>query len=381
MRRNNYFITQILSLTIKEFLILFRDRKGRLILIMPPLLQLLIFAYAATLEVKNISIAILNYDRGKHSHEIIQRLYSSPTFSKITFLNNQAEIRTTIDNKLSIAVLTIPQNFSQFIERSNDGINKAAKIQVILDGRSSNAAQITNNYINNIINNYNIEVAASLGKTIAITDILTSNWFNKNLLYLWFTVPSLIAALSMLITLIITSLSVARERELGTFDQILVSPLSPYKILIGKTIPAILVGFSEGLLIWLVAVTIFDIPFSGSFLLLVIAMLTFIFSVVGVGLFISAISKTQQQAILAAFIFMVPSITLSGYASPIENMPEWLQLLVEANPLKHFMIISKGLFLKNMPASQVWENTKPLIIIGFITLPLATWYFNKRIGS
>jgi ABC-2 type transport system permease protein len=183
----------------------------------------------------------------------------------------------------------------------------------------------------------------------------------------------------MMITLMVTALSVAREKELGTFDQLLVSPLMPHEIVLGKTVPAILIGVGEGLLIWFFGVIAFGIPFRGSFVLLVLTLLIFVTSVVGIGLFISSLSKTQQQAILGTFIFMVPAITLSGFAAPIHNMPPWLQTATLINPLRHCMVTVRGLFLKDLPLSEVWGNTWPLLIIGAVGLLLSNWFFSKRL--
>ncbi|MFI5142313.1 MAG: ABC transporter permease, partial [Bacteroidia bacterium] len=252
-------------------------------------------------------------------------------------------------------------------------------IQVILDGRKSNGAQIVNGYLATLVNNYEQDLLINEGKDTLPAVIIERNWYNENLLYIWYTVPSLVGILSMLITLIITSMSVARERELGTYDQLLVSPLRPTEILIGKMAPAIIIGLLEGLLIWVVAVTIYGVPFRGSFVLLVFSIMLFALSIVGVGLFISSIAKTQQQAILGTFVFMVPSVSLSGYASPVENMPGWLQTATSVIPLKHFLITVKGLFLKDMTFLQVWSNTWPLLIIGSFTLTLAAWFFTKRL--
>jgi len=365
---------RITALIVKELLTLFRDPTGRIILIGPPILQLLIFAFAATLEVKNVSVVVYNQDRGKHGSEIIHRINGSATFTDLNFVKSIFDFKPYIDEQRAIAAIHIPQNFSQRIEEG-----RQANLQIILDGRRSNAAQIVSAYITQLVNGYANEIQGNRSGTMASTIIVNRNWFNENLLYLWFTIPSLVGILSMIIALVVTALSVARERELGTFDQLLVSPLMPYEILIGKTVPAIVVGFLEGLLIWSVGVFVFGVPFRGSFVLLLLVMFIFIMSVVGIGLFISAISKTQQQAILGAFIFMVPAITLSGYAAPVENMPQWLQTVTWINPLKHALIIIKGLFLKDMPFVEVWENTWPLLVIGMLTLSLAAWFFSRRL--
>ncbi|MEJ2118795.1 MAG: ABC transporter permease [Alphaproteobacteria bacterium] len=329
--------TRIPALIHKEFLSLFRDPKGRIVLIMPPLLQLFIFAFAVTLEVKNVHLAVFNEDLGPHGSEIVQRLVGSPTFTKIEFVKNDDGIRMLVDRQRVIAAVHIPKEFSRNLERGS-----AARLQIILDGRRSNAAQIVSGYITQIAYAYGNELQVQLGRETIPVVITERNWFNENLLYLWFTVPSLVAVLALLVTVIVTSLSVARERELGTFEQLLVSPLMPYEILIGKTVPAVVIGMAEGCVIATIAVFVFGIPFTGSVALFVIALFAFIMSIVGTGLFISSISKTQQQAMLGAFVFVVPVITLSGYASPIDNMPQWLQTINQINPLKHFLITVKG---------------------------------------
>jgi len=364
---------RVVALIVKEFLALLRDPKSRLVLIIPPIIQLLIFGFAVTLEVKNATLLICNQDKGKHGYELMQHFSGSSTFKKIYFTNNTDEFRDALDNQKVMAVLHIPQDFSRAIESGRN-----VQLQVLLDARGSNTAQILNGYITNIAAEYGQDIRsenAGLNPSI----IVKRNWFNENLLYLWFTVPSLVGILGMLIPLIATSLSVARERELGTFDQILVSPLSPHEILIGKTIPPIIVGMLEALLIFILGIYLFRIPFTGSVLLFFFALFVFILSVVGAGLFISSLSKTQQQALLGVMVFNIPVITLSGYAAPIENMPQWLQCATLLNPLRYFLVISKGIFLKDMRLPDVWANTWPLLIIGIVTLTFAGWFFSKRL--
>lgn len=365
---------RIPSLIIKEILALFRDPKSRIVLIGPPILQLIVFSFAATLEVKNVSLAVLNQDPGRHGYEIIQRLNGSRTFRHLRFVQRETDLQLLMDEQKVIAALRIPADFSRRIEAGG-----TASLQVILDGRRSNAAQIVNAYIAQLVLGYEQEVRRLQHAGTAATVVIARSWFNANQLYLWFTVPSLVGILAMLISLIITALSVARERELGTFDQLLVSPLTPIEILIGKTIPALIIGLAEGLLVLAVGVTVLGIPFTGSLWLLIFALLVFVMAIAGVGLFISAVAKTQQQAILGAFIFMVPAVTLSGFAAPIENMPAWLQAASWINPLKHFLVTVKGLYLKDMSAYEVWTNTWPLIIIAMFTLSLAGWFFTRRL--
>lgn len=366
--------SRILTLIHKEILAVWRDKKSRFVLIVPPILQLMIFALAATLDVKNVSIAVLNRDNGKESFELLQRFHGSPTFSHILYLHSVEEIAWAIDNQKAVMVVHIDEQFSR-----NLRAGKNADVQLILDGRKSNTTQIVQGYAATIVDQYNRDFARTVNLSQQNTEIFPRYWYNPNLLYYWFNVPNLSGILTMLIALTVTGLSIARERELGTFDQLLVSPLRPIEILIGKTVPGIIIGLFEGSIIIFAAIWIFHIPFTGSFLLLYLSMFVFVLSIIGVGLFISSLSNTQQQAILGAFVFLTPAVTLSGYATPIENMPEWLQQATVINPVRYYLVIAKGLFLKDMPASIVFENIWPMAIIAFVNLVAATWFFRRRL--
>lgn len=368
-------LNRILTLIHKELLAVWRDKKSRAVLIVPPLMQLFIFALAATLDVKNVPIGILNRDNGEHSIELIQRFYGSPMINKVVFLNSVNEIDNFMDNQRGVLVVHFDEQFSRNLDAK-----KQADIQMILDGRKSNTSQIVAGYFNSIIDQYNIDTSKEIGYKLQNTKLFTRNWYNPNLIYYWYNVPSLCGILTVVIALLVTGLTVARERELGTFDQLLVSPLTPIEILIGKAVPGIIIGIAEGSLIVLAAIFVFRIPFVGSFALLYAGMLVFVCSVVGFGLFISSLSKTQQQAILGTFVFLSPAITLSGFATPIENMPTWLQYITFANPLRYFLVIARGQFLKDMPADIVWSNTWPMMIIALVTLTGATLFFRRRLG-
>ena len=345
---------RIKALIIKEFWAVWVDKKSRAIILIPPIVQLVIFAYAATLEVKNVSLGIANWDSGAQSFDFIQRFHGSPTFDKIIYLDNENAIADAIDSQKALAVLHFDDQFSRKILQGN-----TASVQVILDGRKSNASQIVQGYISKIIDRYNEDLATKTAQPEPVARLAPRNWFNPNLDYLWFTVPNLCGVLIMSISLIVTGLSVARERELGTFDQVLVSPLQPYEILIGKALPAIAIGLMEGTIILAMAKFFFHIPFHGSVLVLYGCMLVFICSIIGIGLFLSSLCRTQQQAILGAFLFIAPAVILSGFATPIENMPPWLQTLTLANPLRYFLIIVKGVMLKNMPLSALFPTLGP----------------------
>jgi ABC-2 type transport system permease protein len=341
---------------------------------MPPLIQLLIFTFAATLDVKNVSMGVLNLDSGEKGFELVERFRGSPTFTHITYLQSEKEIGYFIDAQKGLMVLYIDAAFSRNVDAK-----KEATVELILDGRKSNTAQIVMGYVNTIISSFSKEIAGLEDSPIENIALVPRNWFNPNLLYYWFNIPSFVALLSMITSLTISSISVARERELGTFDQLLVSPLVPREILIGKIIPGIIVGFLEGLLIWFIGSFVFQVPFTGSFLLFCLSLIVFITSICGIGLFISSISSTQQQAMLGTFVFLVPSILLSGFATPVENIPSWLQWVSYGIPLKYMLVISRGLFLKAMPFSDVFSNLWPMALIACLTCPGAALYFRRKI--
>jgi ABC-2 type transport system permease protein len=365
---------RIIALIWKELLIVWRDKRSRFVLIVPPLTQLFIFAFAATLDVKNVPIGILNLDNGEKGIELVQRFIGSPFFSKIVFLKGVEEIRPFIDSTQGLMVVMLDAQFSRNLDAG-----KPADIMLILDGRRSNSAQIAAGYTSKIVDQYNDEFTTRANIRQQNSTLVIRNWFNPNLQYYWFNVPSLSGILTLLIGMVITSLSVAREKEIGTFDQLLVSPLTPLEILIGKMIPAIIIGIGEATIVLVVGTLILGVPFRGSIALFYISVFVFVTSIVGIGLFISSIAQTQQQAVLGSWLFMSPAIILSGFATPIENMPTWLQPVTYIIPLRYFLVIAKGLFLKDIPPIVVWDNIWPMALIGMVTLFSAGQFFKRKL--
>lgn len=365
---------RILTLIWKELLGIWRDPKSRSAILAPPVIQLFIFAFAATLDVKNVPIGILNRDHGEQAFELAQRFHGAPTFSHIVYLKGVQEIAPFIDEQRGVMVVSIDEQFSRNLDAK-----KPAVVQLILDGRKSNTAQIVAGYTSIIIDQFNQDFSAKVGVHQQNTRLFPRNWFNPNLIYYWYNVPCLVAILSMLVSLIVTSLSISRERELGTFDQLLVSPLLPFEIVVGKMIPGVIISLIEACFIMAVGVFIFQVPFTGSFLLFLFSLFIFISCIVGAGLFISSLSMTQQQAILGTFVFMVPSVLLSGFATPIENMPNWLQPVTYFIPLRYMLVIAKGTFLKAMPASIVLQNVWPMAVIAILTLTASGLFFRRRL--
>jgi ABC-2 type transport system permease protein len=368
-------LNRIFSLIKKELLTAFKDKKIRLSLLVPPIIQFFVFTYAATLDVKNVPIGILNKDNGKKGVELIERFLGAKTFNKhMYFLQNEKEIAPFIDKQKGIMVLSINEHFSRDLEGG-----KVTELQLIFDGRKSNTAQIVAGYATEIIHTFNMEKINPSGGGLVNTAIIPRVWFNPNLHYYWYNIPCLVVILAMVLCLVITTQSIAREREMGTFDQLLVSPLLPFEILIGKIVPGIIVGLLEGLLMLLIGTFLLQVPFTGSFILYTISLFVFVSSISGVGLFISSLSATQQQAMFGTFFFMLPSVLLSGFATPIENMPSYFQIITYAIPLKYMLVISKGLFLKAMSAKMVFSQLWPLMVICVVNVSGATLFFRKRI--
>jgi ABC-2 type transport system permease protein len=366
-------VSRMLTLIHKEFVALLRDKRARVILIMPPLLQLLVFAFAATLEVKNNVLAIYNEDSGPHSMELISRLTRAGAFNELNYVFSLSAMEEQIENQESLLALHFPETFSADIQNRT-----GARLQVIVDGRRSNSGQIALGYLQEITNDLVQELLAGSGIASPHSELVVRHWFNPNLQYLWFNIPGLLMILTTLVTMIVTALSVAREKELGTFDQLRVSPYSSAEILSGKAIPAYIVALCEGLVIIGIGVFVYGVPFEGSFILLYGTLSVYLLSLIGVGLFISSLCQTQQQAILGVFSFILPAVLLSGFASPVENMPGWLQVLDLANPLRHYFVISKGVFLRDMTPAMAWTHTWPILIIGACTLFAAHWLFRHK---
>lgn len=369
---------RIRSLIVKEMLAVFRDPRSRFVLVVPPLIQMVIFSFAATQEVRNVRMVVFDQDGGIAARELIARFAGSRTFTSVRLLHGQGEIRDAIDSEDALLAMTIDPAFSRDLQAG-----RAPHLQLILDGRRANAAAVVLGYANTIISDFSRAAAAErLASTRRARQtssaIVSRAWFNPNLSSVWNTVPALVGILTTLIGLLITALSVARERELGTFEQLLVSPLRPAEILIGKTVPALALGFTEGMLMATAGRLVFGLPMVGSMLLLALSILVFLLAIVGIGLVISSIAKTQQQAILGAFTFMVPGVLLSGFATPIENMPPWLAWVTCANPLRYFLVLSKGIFLEGMDLRIATMSLWPLLLIAAVTLGSAAWLFRHR---
>ncbi|KHN91441.1 hypothetical protein BSK71_07340 [Pectobacterium actinidiae] len=364
------------TLIIKELQSLLRDPQTRSILVLPVILQVSLFPFAATLDVTNATIAIYSEDSGPHAIELTQRFAKAKSFSHVQMLHSPQDVAATLDNQRALLILRFPPQFSRDIASGN-----STSLQLILDGRRSNSAQIAANDVQHIVRDYQLALLATGNDTAHNnSELVVRHWYNPNLDYKWFVVPSLIAMIATIGVLIVTALSVAREREQGTLEQLLVSPLSTSQIFIGKAIPALIVATFQATIVLLAGILIFHIPFAGSLLLFYTTMLIYGLSLVGFGLLISSLCSTQQQAFIGVFVFLMPAILLSGYVSPVENMPIWLQHITWINPIRHFTDITKQIYLKDADFSIIWGSLWPLFIITLTTGSAAYAIFRRNIA-
>lgn len=366
-------LRRILALMAKEFLALLKDKRSRFVLIGPPLVQLLVFGYAATFDLRHVPYALLNEDSGYAARDLAAALRGSPSFSEVARLSHEGEIAPLIDRKGALMVVRIGPRFSADLLSG-----RPASLQVIVDGRNSNTALLVVNYVRVIVDQFNRDWAAGHGTRLPPAHIETRAWFNPNLESRWFFLPGIVGMLTLLVTVLVTSLSVAREREQGTFDQLLVTPMRPVEILIGKALPGFIIGIAEATLIMAVTVFWFGVPLVGSLLTLYTGVLLFLLSAVGVGLMISSLAVTQQQGLLGAFFFLVPAIILSGFATPIANMPPLVQDLTLLNPMRYFLVVLRGVFLEGTPFALLIPQFWPMAAIGVAALATAGWLFRHR---
>ena len=368
-------MSRLLALIRKEFLALLKDPKSRFVVIGPPIIQLLVFGYAATFDVTDVPLAVYNESGDAASRDLIARFVGSRNFRHVATILDDGQIDPLVNSRKALVVLHIGPTFSQDLRRGGQ-----ADIQVIVDGRDSNTALITLGYVRRIVGDFNTSWAAKAGVTGPPARLVVRSWFNPNQQSRWFIVPGIVGLLTLVVTMLVTALSVAREREQGTFDQLLVTPYQPWEILIGKAAPGFLIGVAEATLIVAVAVFWFRVPFVGSLATLYTGIVLFVLAAIGVGLMISSLALTQQQALLGAFLFLVPAIILSGFSTPIANMPRPVQMLTYADPLRYFLIVLRGTFLQGASFRLLAHEFWPMAVIAAFSLTSAAWLFRRRIS-
>lgn len=364
---------RLLALVHKEFLALFKDPKSRIVLIVPPLIQLLVFGYAATFDLKQVPYAVYDEDGGAPARALLARFEGAEAFRRVATVRSEGEIAPLVDVRDALVVIHLGPRFSADLQAG-----RSASLQVIVDGRNSNTALIAVNYIRSVVERFNDDWIAAHDLRGPPARLVTRAWFNPNLESRWFFIPGIVGMLTLVVTMLVTALTVAREREQGTFDQLLVTPLRPGEILLGKMVPGFVIGIVQATLILLVATLWFEVPFLGSLAAFYTGLALFLLSGVGAGLLISSLSATQQQGLLGAFLFMVPAVILSGFATPIANMPKAVQLVTLLDPLRYFLVVLRKVFLEGAGFAALLDQFWPMALIGAATLMLAGWFFRHR---
>lgn len=371
---------RIKRMVIKEFIQIFRDRRMMAIVFVIPLLQTIVFGYAVTTDVNNIPTAVYDIDRSQESRELVRRLVASGYFNIGYHPESPAEVQGLLDRGAITMAVQINRGFSSDIK-----MRRSTAVQIIVDGTDSNTATVAMDYANRIILMYAKDLTGSgagiAGSSIPVKiDLRSQAWYNPELRSKNYNVPGVIAMVIMLTSLLLTSMAVVREREIGTMEQLMVTPLTSTELILGKTIPFAIIAFFDMVLVTAFAVLKFDIPIRGPLWLLPLSTSIYLLSVLGAGLFISTIAKTQQQALMATFLFYMPAVLLSGFMFPIENMPEIFQYMTYINPLRYFLIIIRGIFLKGNGIDILWPQMASLFLLGAVVITLSSLRFRKRVG-
>lgn len=366
---------RIRAMVVKEFIQVLRDRRMRAIVFVTPVLQLLAFGYAVTTDVNDISTALCDLDKSYESREFARRLEASGYFTIRYTPGSPGEIRDLMDRGKALSAIQINRGFGSDLKKGNP-----VAIQIIVDGTDSNTATVAMDYASRIAARFARELAPSTAAAPARIDLRTVAWYNPELKSRNYNVPGVIAIVIMLTCLLLTSMAVVREREIGTMEQLMVTPLRPFELMLGKTIPFAAIGFFDMVLVTVLAVLKFSIPLRGSLFVMPLSTGIYLLSVLGTGLFISTISRTQQQALMATFLFYVPAVLLSGFMFPVENMPVLIQYVTYLNPLRYFLVIIRGIFLKGSGLDILWSQMLPLLTLGVLVIALSSLRFRKRAG-
>lgn len=367
-------LLRIIALTRKELLAVLKDRRSRMSLLVPAIVQGLVFGYAATYDLNHVPYAVLDQDRSAASRQLLAGLDGSGVFERVADLRSVQDIRTTIDQRRAVLVLQIEQNFERKLQ-----LGQEADVQIIADGRNSNTAGTASSYVTAVVNAFNDRWRSDHSLPGPVLTSTDRAWYNPNLETRWNMIPGLIGTLAMIQTLMLTAMSVAREREQGTFDQLLVTPFRPYEIMAGKALPSMVVGTAQATGVFLVAQLWFRIPFAGSILTLYSGLFMFLLAAIGIGLLLSSIAATMQQAMLFSLLFIMPFSLLSGLTTPLSNMPSVLQYFTAINPLRYAIDIARRVYLEGAGLHLLVNDLWPLAIIAAVTLSAASWMFGNRI--
>ena len=364
------WFSQVRALIRKELLVLMKDPVSRSILIAPVIIQAFLFGYAASFDLRYVPYAVMDSCNCKASTELLTHLDSTGMFIRAMTLTSQSQIEDAVVTGKVVAAINIPSDFATKLSSG-----QTAPVELILDGRNSMTASLAGAYISSIATNYGASIT---GQKSAVS-VDTRSWYNPTLDSRWNILIALIASLSLLQTMMMAAFSVARERERGTFDQLLVTPLTPPQILVGKAVPSIIIGIAQSTLIFLIVQFWFGIHIVGSVGLLYLGLLFFNIAAVGIGLSISALCTNMQQAMLWSFLLIVPFVLLSGFVSPIANMAVGVRYLTYLNPLRFGLEIVKRVYLEGAVLGDIWMEFIPLTLMAAGCLPIAGWLFRHKL--
>jgi ABC-2 type transport system permease protein len=370
------------QMLIKEFIQVFRDKRTRFILIGPPIIQMLVFGYAATYEIHHVPTVVLDLDHSQESRELVSRFTSSPYFEVQRQLTDSRQIRDLIDKGDATVGLEIDAGFAQKLRKG-----QTAPLQVIVDATNSNTALIASSYITQIALGFAKDyqqdriyrIAPQFVSAIPSIELEQRPWYNAELSSRWFFVPGVIGSLTLILVITLTAFAVVREREIGTLEQIMVTPIRPAEFILGKTLPFFLIGVADVLLIAVVGSLWFQVPFRGNVAVLALGAVLFILCMLGVGLLISTVSSTQQQAMVTAFFFIMPAITFSGFGFPISTMPQWMQYFSYCIPLRYFLVVLRGVYLKGVGLDILWPEMTVMAAMAVGLLTVSILRFHKAL--
>jgi drug efflux transport system permease protein len=372
----------ILNIIKKEFQQFKRDPKMFAIVLVAPIIQLIFLGYAANFDVDLVHTTIYDMNKSQESRKLLDAFEGSGYFSFDNYVQTYDELQDDLETGKTILGIIIPTDFDRKLNK-----RQPVKVQAIFDGSDGNTASVAAGYVNSLLINYaqniSVEIQQTTGRKLLSNNPMEAEirvWYNPELKTRNFMVPGIVGLLLMMITLILTSLAVVKEKEIGTLEQLIVTPIKSYQLIIGKLVPFAILGFASVVIVLLAMTVIFNIEVRGSYIFLFVSSFIYILSTLGLGLFVSTISKTQQQAMmLAIFVVMLPMVYLSGFVFPIENMPKLIQIVTYIIPLKYFMIIIRGIILKGIGFAELWQDGLILLLMGIAILYISSLRFNKRL--
>jgi len=370
------------QMLIKEFIQVLRDKRTRFILVGPPIIQMMVFGYAANYEIHHVPTVVLDLDHSQEIRELVSRFTSSSYFDVQRQLTDSRQLGDAIEQGTATIGLEIDAGFSQQLLKG-----QTAPLQVIVDATNSNTALIASGYISQIALTFAQEyqrdriyrIAPQYIEQMPSVELAPRPWYNPDLRSRWFFVPGIIGSLTVVLVVTLTAFAVVREREIGTLEQIMVTPIRPAEFILGKTLPFFLIGLFDVTLIAVVGSLWFQVPFRGHISVLALGAVLFLLCMLGVGLLISTVSATQQQAMVTSFFFIMPAITFSGFGFPISTMPHWMQMCSYAIPLRYFLVVIRGTYLKGVGMDILWPQMAAMACLGVALLTTAILRFHKAL--